>query len=51
MVRVIAHKRIVKKRTNRFTRFEYEDHGKMAPSWRKPHGKFYINLIRYSDFL
>ena len=29
----------IKKRTKRFTRFEYEDYpNKLAPNWRRPRG-------------
>ena len=39
MVRSFAHKKIIKKRTKRFTRFECEDYPhKVGASWRKPHG-------------
>jgi len=38
-VRALRHKKIVHKKTNRFTRFEYEDYaGKLSPSWRRPRG-------------
>jgi len=38
-VRPLRHKRIVHKKTTRFTRFEHEDYpGKLAPSWRRPRG-------------
>jgi len=38
MVKALAHKRIVRKRNKRFTRFESEDFNKMKSNWRKPHG-------------
>jgi large subunit ribosomal protein L32e len=39
MVVAINRKRVEKKRTKRFTRFESEDYPhKLRPSWRKPHG-------------
>jgi len=38
MVKALAHKRIIRKRNKRFTRFESEDFNKMKSNWRKPHG-------------
>src|SRR5688500_287288 len=38
-VRALRHKKIVHKKTTRFTKFEYEDYpGKLRPSWRRPRG-------------
>jgi large subunit ribosomal protein L32e len=35
----LATKKIIKKRSKRFTRFEFEHyHGRLSPSWRRPHG-------------
>ena len=39
VVKSLAHKRIVHKRTKRFVRFESEDYPhKLKPSWRRPRG-------------
>ncbi|CAD8049093.1 unnamed protein product [Paramecium primaurelia] len=39
VVKSLAHKRIVHKRTKRFVRFESEDYPhKLRPSWRRPRG-------------
>ena len=37
-IKALPHKRILKKRTKKFVRFESDDYGKLEPSWRKPHG-------------
>ena len=38
-VKALRHKKIVHKKLNKFTRFEYEDYpGRMTPSWRRPRG-------------
>ena len=37
-VKPLRHKKITKKRTNRFTRFECEDFNKLGDNWRRPHG-------------
>ena len=38
-VSAINKRKIVHKKTNKFTRFEYEDYrGKMSASWRRPRG-------------
>ncbi len=34
----LACKKIIKKRTKRFVRFESEDFGKLRSSWRRPRG-------------
>lgn len=34
----LLSKRILKKRIKKFVRFESEDFGKLAPSWRRPRG-------------
>lgn len=34
----LACKKIIKKRTKRFVRFESEDFGKLRASWRRPRG-------------
>ncbi|CAD8058468.1 unnamed protein product [Paramecium sonneborni] len=39
VVKSLAHKKIVHKRTKRFVRFESEDYPhKLKPSWRRPRG-------------
>ncbi|CAK82130.1 unnamed protein product (macronuclear) [Paramecium tetraurelia] len=39
VVKSLAHKKIVHKRTKRFVRFESEDYPhKLRPSWRRPRG-------------
>jgi len=37
-VKSLAHKKILKKRTKKFVRFESEDFGKIKSSWRRNHG-------------
>jgi len=37
-VKSLSHKKVLKKRTKKFVRFESEDYGKIESSWRKPHG-------------
>mmetsp|Transcript_12684 Transcript_12684/g.10839 ORF Transcript_12684/g.10839 Transcript_12684/m.10839 type:complete len:138 (+) Transcript_12684:76-489(+) len=37
-VKALKHKKIIKKRVKKFTRFECEDFDKIANKWRKPHG-------------
>jgi large subunit ribosomal protein L32e len=37
-IKPVSHKRIIKKRTKRFIRFESEDFGKLRSSWRRPRG-------------
>jgi len=37
-VKSLSHKKVLKKRTKRFVRFESEDFVKVKPSWRKSHG-------------
>ncbi len=34
----LAFKKIIKKRTKHFIRFESEDFGKLRSSWRRPRG-------------
>ena len=34
----LASKKIIKKRTKHFIRFESEDFGKLKSSWRRPRG-------------
>lgn len=38
MARPIVTKKIVKKRVNKFVRFESEDFGKLKSNWRRPRG-------------
>ena len=38
VVRSLKHKRITKKRTKTFNRFESDDFKKLDRSWRRPHG-------------
>ena len=38
MVSPIVRKKIVKKRVNKFVRFESEDFGKLKSNWRRPRG-------------
>jgi len=38
VVRSLKHKRITKKRTKTFNRFESDDFDKLDRSWRRPHG-------------
>ena len=38
VVRSLKHKRITKKRTKTFNRFESDDFNKLDRSWRRPHG-------------
>ncbi len=51
VVKALRHKKIIHKRTNRFTRFESEDFPhKLKPSWRRPRGDNFFSLkmkIRY----
>ena len=46
VVKSLAHKKILHKRTKRFVRFESEDYPhKLKPSWRRPRGDYiYIFL-------
>jgi len=37
-VKALSHKKILKKRTKKFVRFESEDFAKLGPSWRRPRG-------------
>jgi len=37
-VRPLRHKKIIKKRTKKFTRFEQEDHKCLKEGWRRSHG-------------
>ena len=34
----LRRKKVVKKRSKKFTRFECEDFGKLRPNWRRPRG-------------
>jgi len=38
MARPIVTKKIIKKRVNKFVRFESEDFGKLESNWRRPRG-------------
>ena len=38
VVRSLKHKRITKKRTKTFDRYESDDHHRLDRSWRRPHG-------------
>lgn len=37
-IKPVTHKKIIKKRTKKFVRFESEDFGKLESSWRRPRG-------------
>lgn len=37
-IRPVVHKRVIKKRTKKFVRFESEDFAKLESSWRRPRG-------------
>jgi len=37
-IKPVAHKKVIKKRTKKFVRFESEDFGKLESSWRRPRG-------------
>ncbi|EGR30799.1 ribosomal protein, putative, partial [Ichthyophthirius multifiliis] len=37
-IKPVSHKKIIKKRTKKFVRFESEDFGKLRSSWRRPRG-------------
>lgn len=42
VVKAVRHKKIIHKRTKKFTRFECEDFPhKLKPNWRRPRGLYY----------
>ena len=41
-VQALKHKKILKKKMTKFTKYESHDFNKLKSSWRKPHGFFFL---------